>query len=154
MTVGTIVVVRYGVNVVLKPGFVPYASPPWYDEYASYLDSLGFAVFAMDPAVFTFSLPGGHLGALVVTHGHDTLLAVDGSPPMVELASKIRDQYDEGGWVPLQEGEKFLYVGCDLIFSQGEFRVSQQSFIEEGFSPSTRLQGDGVGRTKTNAHRL
>ena len=75
---------------------LPDAPRAWWEEFTTFLKSLGFQHSRLDVAFLVLYRDNGEIGALLIVHVDDIMISFDGTSEMQEKVETLHQKYPFG----------------------------------------------------------
>ena len=110
---------------------LPDAPRAWWEEVTKFFRDLGFTHSRMDIAFLIYYHDDGSVGAMLVLHVDDMMIAHDGSKIMRSKVNQINSKYPFGEWLNVAEQPKGVtYTGRQIRLVDKNIQVCQQDYID------------------------
>jgi len=117
------------VEVLTSMHGLPDAPRAWFEEVTTFLGSLGFQHSRMDVAFMVIYHDDGSLGAMIVLHVDDIMVATDGSDYMEAQVEKFHAKYPFGEWEYVAKKGEIAYTGRQISLHGNEIHMGQADFV-------------------------
>ena len=108
---------------------LPDAPRAWWEEVITYLRDIGFQHSRMDPAFMVFYHPNGNVGAMLVVHVDDVMLATDGSKDAQDMVDRFHKRFPFGEWEVAGSEKALTYTGRSIQTRGKVIHIGQEDFI-------------------------
>ena len=109
---------------------LPDAPRAWWEEVTGFLRSVGFRHARMDVAFMVYYKDDNSVGAMLILHVDDLMVATDGSPAVEKAVEALHEKYPFGEWEYLSKNKKVTYTGRDVTLHGQELHLDQESFVK------------------------
>ncbi len=115
---------------VLKSVYgLPDAPRAWWEEVIGYLRQIGFQHTRMDVAFLVYYHPDGSLGAMIILHVDDIMVATDGSKVTEAMVEKVHKKYPFGEWEYVAKLDEIAYTGRTISLHGKVIHLTQKDFV-------------------------
>ncbi len=116
---------------VLKSVYgLPDAPRAWWEEVTGFLRGIGFEHSRLDVAFMVCYHDDGSLGAMIILHVDDVMVATDGTPYMEAKVEEFHKKYPFGEWENVKEVGEVTYTGRQISLHGNEIHLGQADFIK------------------------
>ena len=116
---------------------LPDAPRAWWEEVTGFLKTLGFQHSRMDVAFLVYYQEDGSIGAMIILHVDDVLVATDGSKKMETAVEAFHKKYPFGEWEYVKDKPNGIsYTGRQIYLKKDEIHLGQPDFINGRMDPT------------------
>ena len=115
---------------VLKSVYgLPDAPRAWWEEVTGFLRKVGFQHSRMDVAFMVYYHEDGQVGAMIVLHVDDIMVATDNTPVCEDMVEQFHQKYPFGEWEYVRKQKEIAYTGRQISLHGNEIHLTQTDFV-------------------------